>query len=254
MGGYKDLSDLQYRLERLDYEIELFGRALIDDDPHGSYHRRYKGIAREMEEMQRYVADYFERNMRHYLGRSVEAGRSLELMEVIGGQLQELNGRLNELNELSHIVFDAGEWRAKRWTNNLFESGEGLALFAYVTMLEQLRQLIWTIIGQLESLTGHVASGPSRSSRVARTEADRGESAADRTSIAVYLATDDHQLQQRALAAVDRLVDALGYEPDDSAVVEHSSIFKRWWASVKTGLTSPEVQQRLAKVEAYAES
>jgi hypothetical protein len=251
MGGHKDLSDLQYRLERLDYEIELFGRALIGDDPHGSYHRHYKKIAREMEEVQRYVADYFERNMRHYLGRDVEAGRSLEPMEVIGGQLQELNGRLNEF---SHTVFGAGEWRLKRWTDNLFKSGEGPALFAYVTMLEQLRQLIWTIIGQLESLTGHVASALPRSSRVARTEADRGESAAARTSIAVYLATDDPQLQQRALAAVDRLVDALGYEPNDSAVVERSSIFKRWWARVKTGLTSPEVQQRLAKVEAYAES
>ncbi len=144
--------------------------------------------------------------------------------------------------------------RAERWANNRFEVGEGTTLFTYVTRLEQLRQLIRTIIGQLESLTGHVTSPMPQSSRVATAEAGRGESADDRTSIAVYLAIDDPQLQQRALAAVDRLVDALGYGPDGSAVVERDSIFKRWWARMKTGLTSPEVQQRLAKVEAYAES
>ncbi len=110
MGGFKDPVDLQYGLQRLDHEIELFGRAFIGDDPHGPPPWIYTEIARDVEEMQLYVARYFERNVRSYLGRGDEADRSSELMEVIlmegiGGRLRELNDRLNELFP---VMLDAG--------------------------------------------------------------------------------------------------------------------------------------------------
>lgn len=83
---------------------------------------------------------------------------------------------------------------------------------------------------------------------------DSNEDAQDRISVAVYLDTDNVELQANAIAAIERLVYVLGYGQDGETRTEAGSIFKTWWAKILKGLTSLDVQERLARVEAYAES
>ena len=78
--------------------------------------------------------------------------------------------------------------------------------------------------------------------------------AQDQISVAVYLDTDNVDCQAKIITAVERFVYALGYGWDGDTQTETGSIFKTWWGKILKGLTSSDVQERLARVEAYAET
>jgi hypothetical protein len=71
-------------------------------------------------------------------------------------------------------------------------------------------------------------------------------------SVAVYVDADD-EVAGRVLAAVDQLVDEMGYSGPLDEEVERGSIFRRSRAKAKQVLTSPDLQARLIKIERAVE-
>lgn len=72
-------------------------------------------------------------------------------------------------------------------------------------------------------------------------------------AVEVFIGTEDELQQDRILAAVDRVVDALGYDGPTDVQVEKGSIFRRSKATAKNGLSSEALRSRLAKVERAVE-
>jgi hypothetical protein len=68
-------------------------------------------------------------------------------------------------------------------------------------------------------------------------------------SVAVYVDAKKGDVADRVIAAVDQLVDAMGYDGPLDEEIERGSIFRRSRAKAKQVLTSPELQTRLIKVE-----
>jgi hypothetical protein len=83
---------------------------------------------------------------------------------------------------------------------------------------------------------------------VAKNSTDKA-SAGQSIRVDVYLDTDDEQIAERVVVAANRLAQVLGYEGVVDEETLTGSIWRKARASLKQGISSEEVSDRLAKVE-----
>ncbi|WP_250035213.1 hypothetical protein [Paractinoplanes maris] len=84
---------------------------------------------------------------------------------------------------------------------------------------------------------------------MARDDPARADVGSQHVAVEVYLDTDDENVQQTVLAAVDAFVDAAGFDGPFDVEVRRGSIFRRSRAFLRKGADAAELPQRLAKVE-----
>lgn len=248
MGGYKKFADVLYGLHRLDQSLVNFGRAMIGDDPHGPFLSTYGGYERDPILMADYFANHFLRDVQYY-GKRRNVRPLVKDIHFIVTQLSDI---ASSIGEFTDALLEGKEDRTRRWTNDQFERDEGPILFWYATRLEDIRRRLNRLINQLVPIAHYFPNYELDMWRSSAT--DRAGESGNLLSVAVYLSVNDPETYARVFLAIDHLVDAIGGEPIGPADIEYSSVFKRWWIRVKWGLNSDEMQQRMAKIEAYAES
>jgi hypothetical protein len=161
------------------------------------------------------------------------------LPDSLSVALAELNQALGQLGDfLESGLADPYEYDIKKVLTSVLDNVEASVSIAHDVRLAQAASP-YPIAHSGENLVivGHYQ--------------ERGAASVEpsnQISVAMYVDGDDEAIK-KVLARVDHLVDALGYGSPTEEQIEHGSIFRRYLAALKRGLSSRDAREGFIKAE-----